>query len=151
MNKKPPILNIALAEADKCRGWESDRKRFIDWKLECQRDNDVAYYEPIIQQARREIFAEIEESSHTLSLENSEGEEHYLDTLDVDEGDRIINKEVWQSLKDKFLKVYQDVNKADFICVECGKRFDPSPNDADSPYTCRECITKLRAAGKPVV
>lgn len=50
---------------------------------------------------------------------------------------------------DKLLS--HDVNKTDFICVECGKRFDPSPNDADSPFTCRECITKLRAAGKPVV
>ena len=53
----------------------------------------------------------------------------------------------WRSLE----RFDHDVNKADFICVECGKRFDPSPNDADSPYTCRECITKLRAAGKPVV
>lgn len=34
-------------------------------------------------------------------------------------------------------------DKKEFICDTCRKEFDPSPNDADSPFTCRDCLNRL--------
>ena len=51
MNKeKPPVLDTSYASRD-------DIVRDIDQLLQAQRDADVAYYEPIIQQAKAETDA----------------------------------------------------------------------------------------------
>jgi len=58
---------------------------------QAQRDADVAYYEPIIQQAAREIFEEIDEKYWHQGSNNV----WYV----------YMSDEEWQSLKSKYLEV----------------------------------------------
>ena len=41
---KPPLLTISSEEADECRGWAGQRRKFIEEKLEAQREADIKFY-----------------------------------------------------------------------------------------------------------
>lgn len=106
LSEKPSIDEleecVAIGANYICHDFESAREAYKRGQL-AQRDADVAYYEPLIQQAkeeeRREIFEKIEgqwhsDSAHAISVVIRLG--------------KYMNKAEWQALKDKYPKGGQD-------------------------------------------